>query len=387
MIFSILIYVSTIAARSYVHPGTAIPPDRVDSLKNPGAIYSPALSQLDTTLTFDTVAISTDVDKPSRAIAKYYTDGTQMEFRIDGDRAYRFTIAYLVNPSKKEYANAAQRLINDWATKCKSFSGPNAPPESGWGLAGMAKSAELLKYKYPEWSKNTEADFKRFVKDILMPNLKQYETTPWIRAGNWGSTIIQARLQFAIFAEDDAEMAFAESEAYKITDRLLDRTKFNGNEWNKDPSHNIVIGHNAESKRDLAHAAFEIGGLVDIAETLKNQKSQVDLYGYRSNILKAGVEYQARLILGDYPEDIKPWIATLSGEEYKKWIGGWFPHPMNWEMAVNHYTKREGQSMPRTKQLLTAGVIHPLQKRRTRCRPELFLYGIGLSSVTHLKPS
>lgn len=55
----------------------------------------------------------------------------------------------------------------------------NGPLEAAWGLALMARAAELLKHANGgarAWTKAVERRFLGFVDALLMPNLRYYDT-------------------------------------------------------------------------------------------------------------------------------------------------------------------------------------------------------------------
>jgi hypothetical protein len=378
-----------------VHPGTSIPANRVDALKSlpskSDQTVKDALQKLNTRYTDDSGSLQSDLSASIDVPSTFNADDKSSRFRIDGDRSFKLAIGFLIQPGKKEYAEKALEIINQWSGKCRQFTGGNAALEAGWGLVGMARATELLRSKFPGYkSKFNEAGFKNFYKTVLKPWLVDYyeKEQSWISHGNWGSTIVQARLQYAIFADDSSEFSKLEEEAKQVFSNILETKNFQMVKPENRPTGPVERGHSHETRRDLAHAAFGIGGLIDIAEMLHNQGSTLDLYAYKNNLLLAAVEYQARCVVGDYPNDIKSWVEAKNDQQLRDWyFTDWYPYQMNWDMVYHHYTKRKGINMPRTEKVLTQPLSSPRDANRRRrpakARGELFLHGLGLTTITH----
>lgn len=93
------------------------------------------------------------------------------EFTGDGKYCYANVLAYLVTSNEK-YAKNCMSIIDNWCSVCKEFKGDNAPIESAWGVAPMARSCELLKYTYPNWNVTIESKWVQWVRTVLLPHLK-----------------------------------------------------------------------------------------------------------------------------------------------------------------------------------------------------------------------
>lgn len=395
--FSLLLslLISGVLSRTFIHPGTTIPAKRVDALKSlpskSDQTVKDALNKLNIRYTDDTGSLQSDLSAPIQVPATFNADDRSSRFRIAGDRAYKLAIGFLIQPGKKEYAEKSLEIINQWSGQCRQFTGGNAALEAGWGLVGMARAAELLRAKFPGYkSKFNEGQFKKFYDSVLKPWLVNFyeKERSWISHGNWGSTIVQARMQYAIFTDDSLEFSKLEGESKQVLSNILETKNFLLVRPENRPKGPVERGHSHETRRDLAHAAFGIGGLIDIAEMLHNQGSSVDLYAYKDNLLAAAVEYQARCVVGDYPKDIKSWVEAKNEQQLRDWyFTDWYPYQMNWDMVYHHYTKRKGMNLPRTKKVLTEPLSSPRDANRRRrpakARGELFLHGLGLTTITH----
>lgn len=65
--------------------------------------------------------------------------------------------------------------------------------ESGWGVASMARSAELLKYTWPGWPADLEARFVAWVSRLVLPQLN-HEILERLPQANWQATVAGARV-------------------------------------------------------------------------------------------------------------------------------------------------------------------------------------------------
>jgi hypothetical protein len=270
------------------------------------------------------------------------------EFTGDSERAYRHAIAYQIT-KKQEHAEKAIELIRSWSETCKEF-GPksqNGPLEAGWGLASFARAAELLKYTYPNWYQSgVEEKFKYFVDSVLMPNLRHFDKdgliTSFAANGNWGSTILEARLQYAIFKEDQEDFRFCLNNFGRMFDNLF-------------PTNS---GKSVETERDIVHAQFGMGGISGLSELFKNQR--IDTYSIRENHLHKVYEYHSSIILGDTPNDMDPGKIR-----WNKFI------PANFEAVYYQFAVQNNINMPKTLELLK------------RHRPEVYdmHWGMGTISV------
>jgi len=267
------------------------------------------------------------------------------EFTEDGEQVYKQALMYLLTKDKRHAENALA-IIEAWAGKCTAFEGDNAPLEIGWGTASMARGLEILKHRYPEYRLPVEQKYIAFADKILMPKLTK--RIGW--TNNWQITICEARLQLALLREDRTSIDWAEKEFMRIVDVYV-----------------LPNGRTQETKRDMIHAQFGIGGLIHIAELFYHQ-GKPQLYAYKSNLLQKMVEYHAGILNGKVPSDL---VATNISQN-------WFI-PTGWEIALHHYTVRKGISksmpMPETTALLN------------RNRPEKYTFHWGCGTLTHYLPN
>jgi hypothetical protein len=248
---------------------------------------------------------ATPLDYRHRALEKVCIEQAVM-WRVTGD---------------ERYARNAMSIIQGWAGKCVSFEGSNAPLELGWGVCSLVRAAEILRYSYPKW---VVGDLNRFIDKIAMPKLTK--KLGW--TNNWQTTICEARLQIAIFRDDRAEFDWAVAEYRRI---FKDYVR--------------ADGCTAETGRDLVHAQFGIGGLLQIPELVfEYSGGAVDLF---DPLLARVCEVHADMIIRKKGKD--PWFL-----------------PCGWSIALRRFG--EGR-VPNTKKLLDAH------------GPELYVFHWGLGKL------
>lgn len=268
------------------------------------------------------------------------------QFTGDSIRIFKHTMAFLMT-GRTRHARKAIELLLSWSNVCKVF-GPkdqNGPLEAAWALVNMAQSAEILKYRFKAgWNSTVENRFNAFVDNLLMPNLVYYERNGLLidfpSRSNWGTTIVQARLQYAIYRNNKNEY----DKCLKMTRQLMTNVL----------THRT--GRTSETLRDVVHAQYALAGLTGLAELYYNQGLNV----YRDRLMTA-YEYHARILLGQIPLDLKGvqlnWVGFL---------------PAHWEMIYNAFVNRLKRfKMPYTRQLLLKN------------RPENYDKHWGFGTFTH----
>lgn len=262
------------------------------------------------------------------------------EFTLDAEQSVQQAVAFCMT-CDPVYAKNAIAILHAWSTICTRFEGSNAPLELGWGCASMARCAEILKHTCPtEWnSSGIEKELVLFFDKIALPKLKK--TLTW--TNNWQTTICEARLQIAIFRDDKAEVEWAINEYKRILASYVDQT-----------------GKTQETLRDLVHAQFGIGSLIQIPELMfVYTNGAVDLF---QPVLRTMCEFHAQLLLGKIPIG-----CDIAKDQIKD---AWFL-PCGWEIALYHFKHRMKLDMPYTDALL--------QKHR----PEQYVFHWGLGTLTH----
>lgn len=243
------------------------------------------------------------------------------EFTKDAEQCVQQAVMWVVTKDTK-YAKNALGIVHAWSCGCTSFEGSNAPLELGWGVCSLVRAAEILKWTYPQWTSCDNDAVNLFIDTIAMPKLTK--KLGW--TNNWQLTICEARLQIAIFRDDRSEFNWAVSEYRRIVKEYVH------------PSD----GTTAETNRDLVHAQFGIGGLLQIPELVfEYTGGTVDLF---DPVLARICEVHADMILNKRGKD--PWFL-----------------PCGWEIALRKF------SIPKTKELLD------------KHGPELYVFHWGLGKL------
>lgn len=330
----------------FQHPGTVMSPKmtltlRVDSASNDVRKNALHVMIRNTPINYQPTVIEV-VDIP------YGGGYGHKEFTNDAAIAYQSALL-LWGTCNIAYADVAIRIIKNWSEHDKVFRGDNAPLEAAWGACSLARAAELIKYHTDPKVQNqwlqVESVFVKWLNNIIIPVLQTRSIWKWNVIGNWHFSIICARMQIAIFKEDKTEFDWA--------------VKTYRDNLNKA----ICIGHPchiAETKRDVTHASFLLGGLLQVPEMAYHQGVK-DLYDKRLHPI---LEYHARIMLGEVPEGLKK-------EEIHTPYGLW-NEPV-WEIGLSHFHGRLGLPMPKTEQNLI------------KLRPERVTFHWGGGTLTHYK--
>lgn len=244
------------------------------------------------------------------------------EFTGDAMQIYAQVLMYIATNDKR-YAQHAMVIQDAWYFTCSSFTGANAPLETAWGVTCIVRAFEILKYTYNEWCSPFETRLNKMIDRLFLPNLKNRynEIRKW--NNNWILTILEALMQISLFRNDKLEYTRLIDEYKSILPTCVPNSS----------------GKSTETTRDLIHAQFQIGSIVQIAEMAWQQG--IDIYNSNEDCVKRTMEYHADILLGNIPSDVKR-------EELKQ---VWFM-PCSWEIGLNHYTNRRKVKMQKTSVLL-----------------------------------
>lgn len=285
----------------------------------------------------------------------------------DGVQAYQQALAFLITCDTR-YADNTQAILKAWATTNKTFAGENAPLEGGWAIASMARAAELLKYTDKQWNPEVEKLFLKWVEEKIEPRMnsmvrKQYYA--W--HNNWHTTIAEAKLQLAILRDD--AVGFDEMIAYY--ERIIDGKQGIDPRTNKQESDRYIMasGQTKETCRDLAHAQFAMGSLLQIPEIAWHQGQ--DLYAKKQTLLIKMMEFHAPLVrgkpIGKGVTDVDPDPKKFGKPCVMTWVG----FQPTWEIGFHHFVRRLGLELPESAKTLE------------QFRPEKYIFHWGLGTLTH----
>ena len=264
----------------------------------------------------------------------------------DGTMAYQAALL-LWATNNLEYAKLVIRILDAWAKQNTSFTGNNAPLELAWSVGAMARAAELVKYSplVPKdmWTP-TETAFIKWLDGVVMPQLREPSVWRWKFRCNWHYSIVETRMQIAIFRNDEKEFRWC-TDTYR---EMIPQTF-------SESSHPY---HTCDLKRDVTHAQFLLGGLIQVPEMAYHQ-------GFKDlcpSFLDKVFEYHAAIMLKEVPPGI-------TKEDIHTPYGYW--HEPVWEIALHHFKDRNGKPMPKTEQW-----IHTF-------RPERVTFQWGAGTLTH----
>ncbi len=325
------------------HPGTMLSPEMTFSLQQ-DCLTDPIRKRALDTMIKDTPFDYKPKALPIVDIGFNGVGSGHQECTKDGEMAYRAALLYWATRND-QYANLVVNILSAWSITNKVWKGDNAPLEAAWSVCSFARAAELIR-DFKGFSKIKEV-FYKWIDTLIIPVLKNKNVWKWKLKGNWHYSILSALMQIAILRDDSREF----NEALQKYKEILPLS--------------ICVNHPchiAETTRDITHASFLLGGILQVPEMAYHQGVK-DLY---DNRLHPIMEYHARIMLKEVPEGItKEDIHT----PYGYWI-----EPV-WEIGYSHFNGRLGLSMPKTETLLT------------KCRPERVTFHWGGGTLTHYKRS
>lgn len=347
IIFSIII----MARVEWKHPGTMMSPAMTWALRDDigkSVLRCKAL---------DAMIKDCPLDYKARALETVSIDwggkGTgHDECTKDGEMCYRSALlSWAIKDDGKcaQYGYMGVRIIGEWAAKNKVFTGNNAPLEAAWSVCSMARAGELLKHHHiagvQEAWKRVEKAFLGWLDRVIMPVLRTEALWRWPVKGNWHYSILCARAQIAILREDTQEWTWC-IKKYKETLPLSIGAAC-GCHW-----------FTAETLRDMTHAMFLIGGLLQLPEMALHQGDGT-LWDDR---LAGVLENHAAIMLREVP-------AGIQAEQIKTPYG-WWVEPV-FEVGCAHFVQRKKRKMPKLEALLG------------RVRPERVTFHWGGGTLTH----
>jgi hypothetical protein len=294
-----------------------------------------------------------------------------------GVQSYKQALAFHLTCDER-YAKNAMAILDDWARGNQSFGGQNAPLEAAWAVASMARTAELLKYTYEGWDPAVEQRFLTWVKDRLEPQMNRqvkWEFSHW--HNNWHTSINEAKLQLAILRGD--RQGYENMLAYY--DRIIEgRVGYNKKLDIPDMNDRYILpsGQTQETCRDIAHAQFAQGSLLQVPEIAWHQGD--DLYSRHQTLLIKTMEYHAPLVRKGKEIEGKVYPSNtlnkdLNDKRYgtdcvMKWVG----FQPTWEIGYHHFHDRMGQQLPESRKTLE------------QFRPEKYIFHWGSGTLTHYQP-
>jgi Alginate lyase len=272
--------------------------------------------------------------------------------QTDSEAAYTQALLWYIT-GNKTYAGNAVKIMNAWSETLKGgHTNANGQVQASWTADVWPRAAEIIRYSYSSWSDADIAKFQNMLTTQYLPSLIHGTC----ENGNKELTIAEAIINIGVFNDNRAAFDFGikmwrgrtpaaiylRSDGPKPIEPVGCRPAIWGN---KDFTPEFVDGLLQETARDSQHANMAFAGMVDAAETARQQG--VDLYAEEGKRIMAAMEFQAQYLP---PNNVKP-------PEHLEFN----LHP-TWEIAYNEFHDRLGQSLPKMAAVLAGnrptGVNH-----------------------------
>lgn len=256
--------------------------------------------------------------------------------------AYQLALRWKISGDEK-YAVAAVKILNEWASVCKSINGDSNKYLAA-GIYGyqFANAAEILR-DYAGWSATDFNAFKKWMLDIFYPLNKDFlerhnGTCISHYWSNWDMCNMASGLAIGILCDDKEKINY-NLDYFKhgagngsINNAVVALHTYDG----------VTIGQGQESGRDQGHATLAIslyGAFCQMAYNIG-----VDFFGYENNKVLALCEYTALYNLKNstiadvdmpftqYTNCAGETHTIVSNEQRRT------ARP-SWELIYNHYAK------------------------------------------------
>lgn len=208
--------------------------------------------------------------------------------------AYQMAVRWKigVDDNAQDYADAAIKILNNWASVNKRLGGDQHNALSG-GLIGyqFAAAGELMR-DYENWNPRDFADFQQWMLAVFYPSNSSFLSNYWgVNAlhywSNWPLCNLASMMAIGIVADRrDIYNEAIEHLQTGATNARLTRAichVFTG-KW-------ANFAQLQESGRDQGHTIMVIGVLGEIMQLAYNQGD--DFYKYNNNMFLKGCEYVA----------------------------------------------------------------------------------------------
>jgi len=272
--------------------------------------------------------------------------------QADSETAYGQALLWYITGNQAYAANAI-RIMDAWSgTLTGGHTNANGQVQASWTGDVFPRAAEIMRSTYKGWPDAAIARFQNMLTMQYLPSLIHGTC----ENGNKELTISEALINIGVFT--DNRSAFdqgikiwrgrAPAYIYLKADgpKPIEPPGCGPALWgNKGLTPELVEGLLQETARDSGHANMALAGMVDAAETARQQG--IDLYAGQGKRIMAALEFQAQFL----PPNGAPPPENLE----------FHTHP-TWEIAYNHFHGRLGYSLPKMAAVLTTirptGVNH-----------------------------
>ncbi|HEV3200846.1 MAG TPA: alginate lyase family protein [Bryobacteraceae bacterium] len=257
--------------------------------------------------------------------------------QADSEAAYAQALLWYIT-GNTTYAENAVKILNAWSSTLKGgHTNANGQVQASWTGDVFPRAAEIIRYSYKGWSDADIAKFQNMLTTQFLPSLIHGTC----ENGNKELTQSEAIINIGVF--NDNKVVFehglkmwrgrAPAYIYLKSDgaKPIEPPGCGPALWgNKGLTPELVDGLLQETARDSQHANMALAGMVDAAETARQQG--VDLYAEQGKRIMAAMEFQAQFL----PPNSAPPPPHLAFNV----------HP-TWEIAYNHFHDRLGNSLPK----------------------------------------
>ena len=257
--------------------------------------------------------------------------------QADSEASYAQALLWYIT-GNRVYAENTVKILNAWSgTLTGGHTNANGQVQASWTGDVFPRAAEIIRYSHKAWSDADIARFQNMLTTQFLPQLIHGTC----ENGNKELTIAEALINIGVF--NDNRVVFdwgvkiwrgrAPAYIYLKADgpKPIEPPGCGPALWsNKGFTPEFVDGLLQETARDSQHPALAFAGMVDAAETARQQG--LDLYAEQGKRIMAAMEFVARYLP---PNKVKP----PENLEFNT-------HP-TWEIAYNHFHDRMGFSLPK----------------------------------------
>jgi Alginate lyase len=257
--------------------------------------------------------------------------------QADSEAAYAQALLWYIT-GNSTYAENAVKIMNAWSgTLTGGHTNSNGQVQASWTGDVWPRAAEIVRYSYKGWLDADIAKFQNMLTTQYLPSLIHGTC----ENGNKELTISEALINIGVFNDNRAAFDWgvkmwrgrAPATIYLKSDgpKPIEPPGCGPATWgNKGFTPEFVDGLLQETARDSQHANMAFAGMVDAAETARQQG--LDLYAEQGKRIMAAMEFQARYL---------PPNSATPPENLEFNL-----HP-TWEIAYNHFHDRLGNSLPK----------------------------------------
>jgi Alginate lyase len=262
--------------------------------------------------------------------------------QADSEAAFAQALLWSIT-GNSAYAENSIKIMNAWSsTLTGGHTNANGPVQASWTGDVWPRAAEIIRYTYTGWPDADIAKFQNMLTTQYLPSIIHGTC----ENGNKELTMSEALINIGVF--NDNRTAFdlglkmwrgrAPAYIYLKTDgpKPVEPPGCGPALWgNKSFTPQLTDGLLQESARDSGHANLGLAGMVDAAETARQQG--VDLYAEQGKRIMAALEFQAQYLPPNNATPPQPLEFHV--------------HP-TWEIAYKHFHGRRGYSLPKMSAVL-----------------------------------